>query len=48
MLIKHDTVAWRWVGSGLQHHSNCYRQEGLEVQLLCSSIKLLCWNISSL
>ena len=40
MLIKHDTVAWSWVGSGLQQHSNCYRQEGLEVKLLCSAIKL--------
>jgi len=31
ILIKHDTLACRWVGSGMQHHSYCYRQEGLEV-----------------
>jgi len=48
MLMKHDTASCRWVGSGLQYHSNCYRQEGLEVQLLCSAIKLSCWNIASL
>jgi hypothetical protein len=42
MLIKQDAVAWRWVGSVLQQHSDCYRQEGLQVQLLCSAVKLLC------
>ena len=41
IVTKHDTVARRWMGSRLQHHSNCYVQEGLEVQLLCSSMKLL-------
>jgi len=29
MLTKHDKVASRWVGSGLQHHTNCYRWGGL-------------------
>ena len=29
------------MGSGLQHQSNGYVQEGLEVQLLGSSMKLL-------
>jgi hypothetical protein len=41
MLIKQDAVAWRWVGSVLQQHSDCYRQEGLQVQLLCSAVKLV-------
>jgi len=41
MLLKHDTAASRYVGSGLQYHSNCYRQERLEVQLLCPPVKLL-------